>query len=663
MNEFSSRRLMVFLRRTTWLDRVAAAVLLWWVVERLAAGAGRNLPFAGLAGFLSLLALAYFAIRSLPWLRTRVLWRLRNRLIVAYVLIAVVPVVLLLTIGGLAAYGIYLELGAHLLHDGFQERIDTISADADAITAAIEHEMKQGAIARDESILSRPEVAAIIADAQSAWPEIRVHVSPGESLAKAGDGRNFSDLIDHHQKLWFASARVRGTGAASFSIVVEAPLTPAVLDDLPSELGPIQIFMFRPSDERSAAGLKYQTGGRTYEAAEQVASRRRALVPPANRLDFKVNGASLFEVTHWEAGKEFAKVPVLASFTLRPSAVNGRLLTSVGALGPILVAVLTIVGVIFLSIEIVALATGVVLTRTITRAVEGLYEATLHVRRGDFSHRVRVHKRDQLGALGDSFNEMTSSITELIEEQKKRQRLENELSIAREVQEQLFPRSLPSLPGLQLGAICRPARTVSGDYYDFIRLGPLRLGIALADISGKGISAALLMASLQASLRSQASLNGHCGTAELVSRLNQHLFRNTSDDRYATFFYAIYDEETRTITYTNAGHLAPFFLSGGEVQKLDEGGTVVGLFEDYPYTQGVLKAAPGCLLVAFSDGLTEPENVYGEEFGMERLKQEILRHETSAPQQLAENLVAAAEQWAGTPDQADDMTVVVARMG
>jgi sigma-B regulation protein RsbU (phosphoserine phosphatase) len=663
MGEFSSRRLTVFLRRTTWFDRAAAAVISWWVVERLAAGAGRNLPFEGLAGFLSLLALVYFAIRLLPWFRTRILWRLRNRLIVAYVLIAVVPVVLLLTIGGLAAYGIYLELGAHLLHDGFQERINTISADADAISAAIEHETKQGANARDESILSRPEVAAIIADAQTAWPEIRVHVNPGESLAKAGDGRNFSDVIDHHQKLWFAAARVRGTGADSFSVVVEAPLTPAILDELPSELGPIQIFMFRPSNEKSAAGLKYQTGGQSYESAEQVTSRRRALVPPVNRLDFKVNGASLFDVTHWEAGKEFAKVPVLASFTLRPSAVNGRLLTSVGALGPILVTVLTIVGVIFLSIEVVALATGVVLTRTITRAVEGLYEATLHIRRGDFSHRVRVHKRDQLGALGDSFNEMTSSIAELIEEQKKRQRLENELSIAREVQEQLFPRSLPSLPGLQLGAICRPARTVSGDYYDFIRLGPLRLGIALADISGKGISAALLMASLQASLRSQATLNGHGGTAELVSRLNQHLFRNTSDDRYATFFYAVYDEEARTITYTNAGHLAPFFLCGGEVQKLDEGGTVVGLFEDYPYTQGVLKAAPGSLLVAFSDGLTEPENVYGEEFGMERLKQEILRHENSAPQQLAENLVVAAEQWAGTPDQADDITVVVARMG
>jgi sigma-B regulation protein RsbU (phosphoserine phosphatase) len=285
------------------------------------------------------------------------------------------------------------------------------------------------------------------------------------------------------------------------------------------------------------------------------------------------------------------------------------------------------------------------------------------VRKGDLTKRVRVRQRDQLGALGESFNEMTSSISELIDEQRQRQRLENEISIAREVQSQLFPQSLPSLPGLQLGAICRPARVVSGDYYDFIKTGPDRLGIALADISGKGIFAALLMASLQAALRSTAMLDGNGGTADLVCKLNRHVFRNTSDDRYATFFYAVYDERERTLTYTNAGHLAPFFIHEGNVQELEEGGTVVGLFEEFPFTQGVIKVEPGSLLVLFSDGLTEPENVYGEEFGRLRVRAEVLRQMNLPPQRLAENLIAAAEQWAGSPEQADDITVVVARMG
>jgi sigma-B regulation protein RsbU (phosphoserine phosphatase) len=325
--------------------------------------------------------------------------------------------------------------------------------------------------------------------------------------------------------------------------------------------------------------------------------------------------------------------------------------------------VLVIAGVVFLVLELVALVTGVVLTRTITRAVGDLYEATLHVRRGDFSYRVRVPKRDQVGALGESFNEMTSSVQQLIEEQRRRQRLENELSIAREVQEQLFPRSLPSVPGLELAAICRPARTVSGDYYDFISLGPSRLAIALADISGKGISAALLMASLQAALRSQAEIAGHSDPAELVARLNVGMFKNTSDDRYATFFYGVYDAEARTLTYTNAGHLAPFFVTNGNVQRLEEGGTVVGLFEEYVYEQKTLQVERGSVLVAFSDGLTEPENAYGEEYGMGRLRDEILRQRNIPAQRMAEDLIAASEQWAGAAEQADDITVVVARMG
>ncbi len=199
----------------------------------------------------------------------------------------------------------------------------------------------------------------------------------------------------------------------------------------------------------------------------------------------------------------------------------------------------------------------------------------------DFSHRVRVLNRDQLGSLGESFNEMTSSISEAIEGQRERQRLENEVEIAREVQQQLFPHTIPSLPGLELAAICRPARVVSGDYYDFIPLDGSRVGIALADISGKGIFAALLMASLQAALRSTASLEGRAGSAEIVSRLNKHLFRNTTDDRYATLFYAVYDSEAKTLTYTNAGHLAPIFIEGGgTVRALDQGGTVVGMFEE-----------------------------------------------------------------------------------
>jgi sigma-B regulation protein RsbU (phosphoserine phosphatase) len=140
------------------------------------------------------------------------------------------------------------------------------------------------------------------------------------------------------------------------------------------------------------------------------------------------------------------------------------------------------------------------------------------------------------------------------------------------------------------------------------------------------------------------------------------MFKNTSDDRYATFFYGVYDANERTLTYTNAGHLAPFFIADGQVERLEEGGTVVGLFEEFEYQQKTLRVEPGSVLVAFSDGLTEPENTFGEEYGMTRLREEILRQRQFPAQKMAEDLIAASQQWSGAAEQADDITVVIARM-
>jgi phosphoserine phosphatase RsbU/P len=367
---------------------------------------------------------------------------------------------------------------------------------------------------------------------------------------------------------------------------------------------------------------------------------------------------------------------VVASFSTRPSLLNRRLFSPLGQLGGVAATALLVVGTVFLLIELGSLVTGIVMTRTITTAVDDLYRATQHVQAGDLTFRVRVPHRDQLAALGESFNSMTQSVSTLIEEQRKRQRLENELSIAQEVQRQLFPHTLPKLPGVELEAICRAARSVSGDYYDFIRISPTRLAIALADISGKGISAALLMANVQAVLRSdvlryrdgQPAAAGQPGnppaqinTAEIVSHLNRHLFRNSSDERYATFFFGVYDTETHRLNFTNAGHLPPVYIFGDSVKRLETGGMVVGLFDGVPFEQGSLEIEPGGILIAYSDGLIEPENVYGEEFSTERLIDVATRNKDASPNVIAEAMMQAAEDWSGSPEQADDMTVVVMR--
>ncbi|MGH9685248.1 MAG: PP2C family protein-serine/threonine phosphatase [Candidatus Acidiferrales bacterium] len=663
MNRFEPRRLLIFLRRTSLLDRIAFAIVLLYVVARIASAYSVQLSYLWALGLLCVAAVIYSVIRLIPWVRHDFMWPLRNRLIVAYVFIAVVPVILLLTMVGVGSYLLYLQLGAHLIQDDMQQRISTMASRGESIANAIEAEEAKGVPSDPESLLSRPRVSSLIDAAKSEWPGLDVYLNRGKPLLKAGNGREYAGLIEFENKLYFASEMSRDGPAGPIAVLTVAPLTTAVLDGFSAELGAIQLMLLQPVPGKAGSQLTIKIDKQSYVPGEQVASRRRALPPAANFLDIRVRGVSTIEAVHAEPQTAAADAPVFAAFALRPSAVNRSLFTSVGAVGPFLIDLLLIAAVIFLIFEIAALITGVVLTRTITSAVADLYDATLHVRRGDFTYRVRVHQRDQLGSLGDSFNEMTGSVGELIEEQRQRQHLENEITIAREVQEQLFPKTVPSLPGLQLAAICRPARTVSGDYYDFLPLGPNRVGIALADISGKGIFAALLMASLQASLRSQAMMDGAGGTAELVSRLNKYLYLNTSDDRYATFFYGIYDAQSKMLTYTNAGHLPPFLIADSGCEQLDEGGTVVGLFEDCTYTQRTLKIAPGSVLVAFSDGLTEPENVYGEEFGVERLKDEVMRLRNFAPDRLVETLVAAAEQWAGTAEQADDITVVVARMG
>jgi sigma-B regulation protein RsbU (phosphoserine phosphatase) len=665
MIRLSIRRLRAFWRRMSVLDRLGVGVIALYALSRATRLAERRVPLTSFLTILFILTLGYFIFRLLPWVRKKILWSLRNRLIVAYVFIAVVPVVLLLTMAGVSFYLLSVQLGAHILQDDVESRVRTLRAVAEAAADAAENQAASAIT--DAQILSRRSVSSRLEEAREQIPGIRVDLHPGGEFLRGlpnSEAERFAGIVQSGEHLRLEAIAIRQRPNAALVVSVSAPLSSGFLDELDPDLGPIQLTPMRPLRQDDSQKLKLDYRGRPFVPAGQVTSRHRSLPPKANWLDLQVNGSAQFEAVSQEGGGwPFSKRPVLASFSVRPSQLNHRLFASLGALGDLIVGILIAVVVVFLILEVAALVTGVVLTRTITNAVAGLYEATQHIRRGDFAHRVRLQRRDQLGVLGESFNAMTSSVAELIEEQRQRQRLENELSIAREVQSQLFPHTLPSLPGLQLAAVCRPARVVSGDYYDFISLGPTRLGMAVADISGKGISAALLMASLQAALRSQALLDGHTSTAELVSRLNRHLFLNTSDDRYATFFYAVYDAASRTLSYTNAGHVPPFYVEGDRVKKLDEGGTVVGLFDNCEYVQGVFAVAPGSWLVAYSDGLVEPENVYGEEFGQARLIQEVLRHRESPSQLMAESLLGAAEQWAGTPEQADDMTVVVARLG
>ena len=654
-------------------DWVALAVLILYGILEGLREYYAQIPESGFLLFLAICAAIYWLVRGWMWAREHLLWSLRNRLVAAYVFIAVVPVLLLLAMAGLAAYLLYWQLGSYVIYTEMEERVERVGVVAAAMATSQALEATSGRSAAALALPVDPET--YVKNAMAELPGLKIETGQGEELllANGEPGRNrFRGLVFSNGQLALRSVVARETPAGRIVVSVVVPVTSELIETLAPELGPIQFNVLRPESGDIKSEIPVVINTQRFESVQQIGTPGRPVPKAVNPFDKLITGIVGLDVLDLDQKSgQAGSVRVFASFSTRPSLLNRRLFSPLGDLGGAAATALLVVGAIFLVIEIGSLATGIIMTTlTITTAVDNLYAATQHVQEGDLSYRVRIPHRDQLAALGESFNTMTQSVAALLEEQGKRQKLENELSIAHEVQQQLFPRSLPNLPGIEMEAICRPARVVSGDYYDFIRISPTRLAIALADISGKGISAALLMANVQAALRSDVLRyrNGQPGghheqidTAEIVSHLNLHLFRNTSDERYATFFFGVYDAETRQLHYTNAGHLPPIYVCGDKVRRLETGGMVVGLFNDVPFQQGAVEIEHGGMLVAYSDGLIEPENVYGEEFGTTRLVDVATRNKDKSSHVIAEAMMHAAEEWSGSPEQADDMTVIVMR--
>ncbi len=242
-----------------------------------------------------------------------------------------------------------------------------------------------------------------------------------------------------------------------------------------------------------------------------------------------------------------------------------------------------------------------------------------------------------------------------------RERLNREVEIAREVQERLFPQRLPLIEGLDYSGACRPAQGVGGDYYDFLALPSGGLGIAIGDVSGKGISAALLMASLEASLRAEAARASEY-LPDLVSNINRLIYEASNINRYATFFYGEYAPARREFTYVNAGHNPPMLFRGrgtNVVTRLTTGGIVVGLFEAVSYQQEAVTLEAGDILVAFTDGITEAMDHAQAEFGEERLIDTVKACNDMRSTELLAHIMQATDAFTSGAKQHDDMTLIV----
>jgi phosphoserine phosphatase RsbU/P len=263
--------------------------------------------------------------------------------------------------------------------------------------------------------------------------------------------------------------------------------------------------------------------------------------------------------------------------------------------------------------------------------------------------------------------------SKLVERMVAEEQLRRELAWATEVQQQLFPKCPPIISSAELSGFCQPARGVGGDYYDFLVFENEQVGIAIADVAGKGISAALLMSNVQASLRSQAMMRNagapsKGSLAALVSDMNTLLCRSTGPETYVTFFYSQLDARTRQLTYVNAGHNPPIIVRPsledalGSYVRLTAGGPVIGMFESFPFEEGSVELESGDLLVAFTDGVTEAMNTDNEEFGEERLL-EILASAARLPaDEIREIVVQNVKDWCNGAPQHDDLTFIILKI-
>lgn len=242
-----------------------------------------------------------------------------------------------------------------------------------------------------------------------------------------------------------------------------------------------------------------------------------------------------------------------------------------------------------------------------------------------------------------------------------REVLAKELAIARDVQQRLFPQVLPTIPGVEYCGVCRPAREIGGDYYDFLELPGYVFGIAIGDVAGKGVPAALLMAGLQATLRGQTA-SGIYHIGDLITNMNQAVYATSPPNRYATFFYGHYQPEVRRLSYVNAGHNPPILLRGLEVSRLETGGPPVGLLAHCEYQSAHVDLQQGDLLIFYTDGISEAMNLAEEEWGEDRLIEVSRQFSTASPPLLLDKIFEAADRFAASAPQHDDMTLIVLRL-
>jgi phosphoserine phosphatase RsbU/P len=679
LREYRTRPMARF---TAWLVAFGAALGVESAVTGGVPGLLWAVFFIGLA-----LAGGYYVFRLIGAFKHHILWHLRRRLVVTYVFIAVVPIVLILVLVGLATVIANGQFAAFLVTLQVNNQVEEMRQ----INRVVAHEAYLSPARTPDQLLDQLQRFYVrqLSEHSASYPGLEIALRVGnEDRAFYLNGRpvsatltlpdwfkqeEFSGVVSDHGRLFLRAADQGDTPAGRIAMVLSEPFSPELLDLLGQGIGPVGVIRTNIGSEVPIQSVTQSLPVPSVpKPQEQIIARSNSiyLPPAANFLDTDVFGTSALKVVRWDQPqKQNLSQPVFVYVTSRLSILTRHLLATLGRYSRVYLTLFLAIAAVFLVIEILSLIAGTRLTRTITGTVDKLYAATERIRAGDLSHRIRMPANDQLSSLGEAFDSMTASLQRLLRELQEKTRLENDIQIARDVQEQLFPSEAPKMPGLELYGVCRPARGVSGDYYDFLPMGPDRVGMVLGDVSGKGVSAALIMAAIQSLIRTRLYVDSSDGqpdsdrlsTARFFGVLNQQMFENTPDEKYATCFYALYDSGTRQLAYTNAGHPAPFLFRDGEIVRLDVGGTPLGLISPMSYQEAKVTLQPGDTLIAFTDGFTESENSFEDQFGESRLIEAVQRARENSLPVLAKEIYRSVEEWTGGGDPQDDMTLIVAR--
>jgi serine phosphatase RsbU (regulator of sigma subunit) len=639
-----------------------------------ATGGSPTLEFFDRAVNLALIVLLVASIYRLTELvRARMLWRVRRKLILSYILIGAVPFTLLGAFSLLGFLLVFFDISSYLVQNRLNGLTDQANALARTTLVEVERtrfENRPDVLSRRQSVLeTRYPGISLAMVPTSGSPRCGVPPSkdlpppsPSGSLPRWVSCKGFAGLLlfqradGHSLRLMARAVALPNRANPDYAVLVNLPVDEkSTAESL--ELAGIQLGnLTTVSGENAAVPLQ---GLKENDAA--------AAVQPRSLF----NTATFLAYTDWQHG--LAGRAALA--------MNVRVGTLYGWLGGeearsadvsfsrILLFMLVGIGALLLVIEIVALGNGLALARSITSAVDELFVGTEHVKRGDFTHRIAARTDDQLGDLASSFNEMTTSISGLLEERNEKRRLEEELRIARGIQMSLLPQGPLSVPGLSVAALCAPAREVGGDYYDFFQLGTDRIGMLIADVSGKGTSAALYMAELKGLMLSLSRI--HTSPRALLVEADRIIARHLDNHSFITMIYAVIDIGARTLTCARAGH-TPFIQipagAGARARVLAPGGMVLGLnldngerFERLLH-EVMMPLEPGDLFFFFTDGISEAMDRNGACFGESRLIAFLEQHRDEPPEAIRDRLLEEVEAFAGDQLQHDDITMVILKV-